>query len=262
MRPATTPYWFLISLLGCTSVPQTSYCEATCDWAVACHSEMRELGDEVASNCLNATREASAQCETSEAGGLDPATAKLLTTCTDAVANLEDDLTCGAFTGSLEERTTGASPQACVTQGEDFLPVFEAARNTTQESAGELCNRMAESFCRQVETCIVGDAGGELPQDALDTLGTPYERCISDLTATFVDDCQTNQLYEPGTSLIQPNIAREGALVCLGDLESRECGELFGGEIDPICGAAFMDTASALTFFTGLADLVTSYADF
>ena len=262
MRHATTPYWFLISLLGCTALPQTSYCEATCDWALACHSEMRELSDDVPSNCLNATREASAQCENSEEAGLDPATAKLLTTCTNAVADLEEDLTCGAFTGSLEERTMGAPPQACVTQGEDALPVFEAARDTTQESADELCERMAESFCRQVETCIVGDADGEIPQDALDTLGTPYERCISDLTATFIDDCQANQTYQPGTSLIQPNTAREGAFVCLDDLESRECGELFGGEIDPICGAAFIDTAAALTFFTGLADLVTSYGEF
>ena len=132
----------------------------------------------------------------------------------------------------------------------------------SEESAGELCDRMAESFCRQVETCIVGDAGGEIPDEALNTLGTPYERCISDMTSSFVADCQANGLYEPGESLIQPNTAREGALACLSDLESRECGDLFGGELDPICGAAFTDTDSALEFFGGLTELASSYAEF
>lgn len=261
MRPAA-PYWILVSLMGCTATPQTSYCEATCDWAIACHSETREVGDETLASCIDATHAASDQCQKSEDEGLDMATSKLLLTCTDAVADLQADLECGPFTGDLEERTTAAPPQACVSQGEDALPVFEAARGATEESSDELCDRMAESFCRQVETCIVGDAGGEIPSEALDTLGTPYERCISDMTASFVNDCQTNGLYEPGESLIQPNTAREGALVCLEDLESRECGDLFGGELDPICGAAFTDTDTALEFFGGLTELVTAYAEF
>ena len=115
--------------------------------------------------------------------------------------NAVDDLAaageCGVFVGSLEERTLAAPPATCVAQGTDALPVLNAAQAATAETSGEICQRLADSFCRQTEECILADYGGELPQDLTDSLGTPYDRCIAELSSSFTATCASPMCTPP-----------------------------------------------------------------
>jgi len=215
--------------------------------------------DAMRSRCLEDTKAASNQCSKAENGELDAATAQLLPPCVNAVDDLAAEGDCGVFVGSLEERTLAAPPATCVAQGTDALPVLNAAQAATAETSGELCQRLAESFCRQTEECILADYGGELPEDLTNSLGTPYDRCIAELSSSFTATCSQSDVYAMSES-ITPNPTREAAFECLGGLTAGTCDGFMSVDTDPICTLAFVDAKTAQAFFTQVFDIVSSYA--
>jgi hypothetical protein len=259
-----------LSLVGCddakdaleTDTPQTSYCESLCDWAVGCAETERDIdAATMLANCEAATAAIDSSCAEAEAGTLDPATSAVLTECTDAIAESAAAGECDGFVGSYDDLSTFTPPAECAGQGTDAQSTAEAAQDSTAETNEELCERFTESFCVQLETCIVADLfGGTIPQEIIDTLGQPVDLCISELD-TVTQTCVSDGLYEAEEDLTDVNTARQGARECLSGIEDLTCDELFAGEVPELCGASFTSTDTALEFFGALAAIATDYSD-
>ena len=257
-----------LSLLACDSIkdavatgePQTSYCEALCDWAVSCADE--ERGVDVAAltaSCLAEAEAADPDCAAAGAGELDPISSEALAACTEAIAESAGAGECAAFTGSIDELKAGTPPAACATQGADAQATFTEVQSATTESNEELCERFTESFCVQLDTCITADLfGGSIPSEVTDLLGDPVDLCVSELDAV-TSTCIAEDLYSPEEDLSDLNTARQGARECLAELESLSCEQLFSGEVPELCGASFTDTETALSFFEALAGIAVQY---
>ena len=87
--------------------PQTSYCEALCDWAVSCAEGESSLStDEMMDACLADTRASDPKCADAEAGELSIDKALILTECTNAVSDME----CSGLTGSAIGLATAELP--------------------------------------------------------------------------------------------------------------------------------------------------------
>ncbi len=257
-----------LSLLACDSIkdavatgePQTSYCEALCDWAVSCADE--ERGVDVAAltaSCLAEAEAADPDCAAAGAGELDPISSEALAACTEAIAESAGAGECAAFTGSIDELKAGTPPAACATQGADAQATFTEVQSATTESNEELCERFTESFCVQLDTCITADLfGGSIPSEVTDLLGDPVDLCVSELDAV-TSTCVAEDLYSPEEDLSDLNTARQGARECLAELESLSCEQLFSGKVPELCGASFTDTETALSFFEALAGIAVQY---
>jgi hypothetical protein len=139
------------------------------------------------------------------------------------------------------------------------LPVLNAAQAATAETSGELCQRIADSFCRQTEECILADYDGELPEDLTDSLGTPYDRCIAELSSSFTATCTQSELYAASEN-ITPNPTREAAFECLEGITAGTCDGFLSVDTDPVCALAFVDAKTAQAFFTQVFDIVSAYA--
>ena len=149
-----------IGLIACDAVkdaagdviegePQTSYCEAVCDWAVDCSGE-----DGALDACLEDTRAEDSSCADAESGDLDPATSKLVEDC---VATVETD-SCDGLTGSVDAQTTATPSAACVaSEGTAAVATYNAARIATQSSGADFCADLGTSICAHVVDCLVGD---------------------------------------------------------------------------------------------------------
>ena len=250
--------------MGCAGDPVQSYCEATCDWAVACQSGDGWVDDEnvLYEDCLAATRAIDDSCAKAESGKMDPASKKALEVCTSAVNAKNDAGECDLFT--LQDPTAlglDSLPTECATQGQDAQAVFETAYTSTQESNDALCTRFTETYCLASAECILGDFGGEIPQSVKDALGgEPFDICVDRLAAQ-TQSCTDNGLYDPEESLTDtPNTARQGARMCLRDLSELSCEQINGGQLPEVCAASFTSTEDGLAFATVLFDLASEFS--
>ena len=244
--------------------PQTSYCTALCDWAVACAEDERAIedADAVYADCLEATYAADSSCAEADEGTLDVASATALTACTDALEDASSEGECGGHTGSIDDIKAGTTVPECAAQGADAQAVYDASRDSTAESSDELCDRYTLTFCESLDECVVGEVySGDIPQEVVDELGgTPVDLCVAGLSA-ITDQCKSDSLYEPEAEIDDLNTARQGARECLNGIVELTCDELFSGEVPKLCAAAFSSAEDAQAFFLVLADLAASFAD-
>jgi hypothetical protein len=212
--------------------PQTSYCEAVCDWAVECSGE-----DSAVDECLDATRAANSGCADAENGELDPASATLLSDC---VATVEAD-GCDALTGSVEAQTTSTPSAACVTsEGTAALTTYDAARSAAQSSGADFCDDLGASICANVVDCLVGDFGVDEATDALQTA------CEAGAVLALVSSCKEVDL-DPSYGT-DPNLNRIAANSCADTMNGLESScDVFSADAWPpeTCAAVLVD-ASAL----------------
>jgi hypothetical protein len=238
----------LMALTACKGEPQPSYCEAVCDWAVSCAATEREV-DEAAllETCLADARAADPTCADAEAGKINAATRKLLTTCTDAIDAAAGAGECDGFVGSVDDQKTATTPKECATLGADSQSTFEAARTATAETNEELCARFTETICVKLDECVLGDLGGSIPDAVVTAMGgTPLEICIQRLDPLLTAECVASGLYAPEESLTDVNTARQGARECLVGFSETTCEDLYAGSFAPECGAAFTSTEQSV----------------
>jgi hypothetical protein len=242
---------------------ESSYCEALCDWAVACAAEEREV-DEAAlrQQCLDATHAADSSCAEAEAGELSETDAIAVNTCVDAIEAEQAAGECGAWTGSYDELATSAMPADCAGLGAEAQDTFEAAQQGASESNDELCTRMTHEYCLTLEECLLGEIyDGEIPQEVLDLLGgTPVQLCETRLDG-ITSGCIEDNLYAPEESRADLNTARQAARECLEGLAEMSCSDLWSGDVPKVCSAAFSSAEDGLEFFGALFDLFTEFSD-
>ncbi len=245
----------LLGLTACETEAQTSYCEAACEWTTQCEAEARAIDPLIHGDCRAATMAINGKCETQEVDGVDAASAKVLTECTDALAAKTEALDCSGITGSYDEMVLGAPPKECATQ-ESAVEVFTEARYSTWEQNGELCDRFTTSWCERVDQCLVQQLG--VNEEVWEALGgTGAELCIaSSGISSFANECDADSLYERETDLTSPNLARQGARECLGNLDALTCDQILGGDMPEECAASFTSTEQATSFAGGIFELV------
>ncbi|MEQ1572062.1 MAG: hypothetical protein ABMA64_40920 [Myxococcota bacterium] len=263
MNVASKGFLLLMISLACKGEPVRSYCEALCDWAVTCNATERDIDSALAlESCLAATRASDASCEKAETGSIDPASKKLLQGCVNAIDDKATAAECDGFVGSFDEIKIGSPPAECTTQAGDFAATYEEARDTTQETGEQLCNRFTDTFCKRAEECILGDFAGDIPQAAIDALGgTPYELCVERLDGPFTSECSSSGLYAPEDGLLDANIARQSARECLGDFSTVSCDSMFSAPptLTPLCAASFSSPAQLLAVGEALVGLGTDF---
>ncbi|MFT5684684.1 MAG: hypothetical protein ACI8RZ_005628 [Myxococcota bacterium] len=245
----------LTLLLGCETTPQTSYCEALCDWASECAAGERDVEDGLVDDCLTATEAAEADCATASTDGV-AAGGGLLTTCTDAVDAEAAAGECGGFTGTIDELKVATTPTECVSQGADAQATFEVARDAVAETNDQLCSRFTTTYCEAMDACLISELG-DIPDSVWENLGgSAVELCQdSPGIATFTTSCTDEQLYLPEASLEDVNTARQGARECMRGFDAVTCNELLSGDIPKTCAAAFTSTDQAVGFAGGLLDI-------
>lgn len=257
MRPVrfVTALAALFSLAGCATDPQTSYCEALCDWAVECQAGDRDVdADALRAECIAATEAVDGSCADASKG-LGPADAKLTTDCTDAIAAKQSAGECTAFTGRVDDQATETTPKECASQGASAQDTFDAARDSTAESNDDMCERFADTFCQATDECVRAQLGANV--DAIiEAVGfSPYDSCRTK-TDSNTQACLTEEQYLLGESVTDPNAQREFARECLGDFSEVTCDELLGGQLPAECAGALEDP----TAYTGaLAGVLTEF---
>jgi len=266
VRRALTPSILLCLPLiaaSCSSDPTTSYCEALCDWAVTCAEGERSVdADALREQCLTEARATDETCADAEEGKINAATAKILEPCVTAIESAESAGECDGFTGRIDDLKTATTPGECAGQGTDAQAVFDTVRESTEETSDELCNRFTETFCGQLDTCIVSAyyPGGEVPTDVTDITGTPVEVCIDNLSPV-TDICLTNGLYEPEENLDDVNVARQGARECLDGIADISCDDLLAGNLPEFCAGSFLNNDDLLTFGTALFETAVTFQE-
>jgi hypothetical protein len=245
---------FLGIAVACSGDPVRSYCEALCDWAVACAETERPVdAAALLEECLAETRASDGSCENAETGSINPASKKLLEGCVNDIDAKAAALECDGFTGSFDDIKTGTPPTSCGSQADDFLATYAVAQQSTFEDSESLCGRFAGGLCTRVEACVLGDF--ELPQTAIDALGgTPYELCLERIDPVYTSTCISADLYAPEEGLLDANIARQSARECLPTVEEVACEDLIASppNLSPTCAAAFSSPDDLLAVGTAL----------
>ena len=222
--------------------PQTSYCEAVCEWAVGCTGD-----DSMLDSCLEDTRAADSNCAAAESGDINPASSTLLEDCVTSVSSDS----CDGLNGSIDAQTTATPSTACVTsEGDAAIETYNAARTAVQSSGEQFCTDLGSSICANVVDCLVGDFGVEEAEDAL------QEACESTAISALVTTCNDVDL-EPSYGT-DPNVNRMAANSCsdaVGGL-SDSCA-VFSADAWPADCAAVVVDASALP---GLVENLVSFA--
>ncbi|MFT4626360.1 MAG: hypothetical protein ACI8PZ_005037 [Myxococcota bacterium] len=243
--------------------PQTSYCTGVCDWALHCHEQDRDLdADAVYQDCLDATYAADSDCGVADSkDGLPPEDSLAVSECTDAIDAKITANECGAFTGDEVAQKSGTAPQpACAGVGVDGQATFDAGREATLEGGEEMCDRFSTTWCERVSSCLLGDF--ELPQEAIDAVGTPQDICEARMEGVFTNSCRSNGLYDPPASLTDVNTARIAATSCIASVADVSCDDMFSGSLPPVCGAAFSGPDQLADFGIGLLGSACEFADF
>ena len=224
------------------SEPQTSYCEAVCDWAVGCTGD-----DSALESCLEDTRAADSNCAAAESGDINPASSTLLEDCVTSVASDS----CDGLNGSIDAQTTATPSTACVTsEGDAAIETYNAARVSVQPSGEEFCTDLGSTICAHAVDCLVGDFDVEDVDNALQGL------CESTAISALVSTCNDVDL-EPSYGT-EPNVNRMGANSCaeaVGGL-SDSCA-VFSEEAWPADCASVVVDASALP---GLVENLVTFA--
>jgi hypothetical protein len=266
MMNLVTKGFLFLTILACKGEPTRSYCEALCDWAVTCAEGERPVdAAALTEECLAATRASDGSCEKAETGSIDPASRSLLKGCVTAIDDKAAAAECDGFTGGFEEIKIGAPPAECTTQAGDYLATYNEARDATQESGPELCQRFSENLCQKTADCILGDFQGEIPQEAIDALGgTPVELCVERLDAAFTSECSSSGLYDPEDAMLEANLARQGARGCIPSLSSVACTDLFANppQLSIECAAAFSSPDDLMSVGQALIGLSEDFAQY
>lgn len=254
----------VLSMLACKGEPKRSYCEALCDWAVSCAAAEREIDTEAElAECLAATSASDPSCAKAEEGTIDPASAKLLEPCVNAIDGAAAAGECEPFTGTPQQVLTGTVPAECATQAGDAIATFEVAQSSTVETGAELCQRYAETICRRAEECILGDFGGEIPQAVTDEIGTPFDNCVRALEPVFTNDCIANDLYAAEQSVTDVNPTRQAARDCLVGFEAVPCDQLLDqGMLPETCAGSQSSPDDLLRIGEVVFDLGLQYAEY
>jgi hypothetical protein len=193
--------------------PTTSYCEALCDWGVACAVEDRPVDeDELNEACLDATHDVDGNCSAAENGSIDAAARPTLSLCVSSV----DTFGCDAINGN-ELEVKGARVEAmgtdCVTYDTSGAQAtFDAARQAVMEGGAEMCDRMTDTFCGAITQCFIDKVS------ALDAQKeTIMEQCQSTLFGGITSTCKSDGRYAQPVSLLEYNENRFFAQQCLND---------------------------------------------
>jgi len=250
----TTPRHFLLlsvtaaTIAACDALkadPQTSYCEAICDWATECSGETASLD-----SCLEATRAANSNCADAENGELNIANSALVEECVETV----EEATCEGINGSIDEQTTATPSAECVaSEGSAAVDAYNAARTSTQTDGETFCEDIGTSICGHVVDCLVGDFGIDEATDALQSA------CEATAVSNLVTTCKTVDM-EPryGTD---PNVNRITANECSTTVaELDDSCAVFTEAAWPAECAAVVADAAALP--GAVADLISFAADY
>ena len=253
--------FFAFALTACTTEPQTSYCEALCDQAVACAENERAVADTLYTDCLTATESANENCAKQSDEGVNAAAAAALTECTDAIADAQAAEECGPFTGSIDELKLGTPAPECASQT-NAIETYEAARTSTTETGPQLCTRFTTDWCTRVEECVI-DQVGEVSDATWTALGgTASELCLaSSGVSDFQTACEGEDRYAAESSLDDINLGRQGARECLTELGALSCGEVLSEEVPEVCAAAFTSTDEALAFASSVVSILVTVQD-
>jgi len=247
---------FALTLTSCTTEPQTSYCEALCDQAVACAEGERAVDDTLYTDCLTATEATNENCAKQSDEGVNAAAATALTECTDAIAAQQGAGECGPFTGSIDELKLGAPAAECASQT-NTLDTYEAARTSTYETGPQLCSRFTSDWCGRVEECVIDEVGDVSDETWTALGGTASELCLaSSGISSFQTACEGEDRYVAEASLDDINLGRQGARECLAELGALSCGEVLSDEVPEVCAAAFTSTDEALAFASSVVSIL------
>ncbi len=229
--------------------PQTSYCEALCDWAVTCAEGESSLGpDEMMDACLSDTRASDPKCADAEAGELSVDKALILTECTNSVIAME----CNGLTGSETEVGSARPPELMCIAGYggvddpssidfndpaaladiDSYATFNAARNAVMKTGDELCDEVSWSICDSLIGCAAGMTGTE----GSDEVEAVMEECQG-IFGEFTSNCKDNGLYDQ-TLPLDLNLTRWMADDCVEGLATVDACDLTGWPLD--CAGAFV----------------------
>lgn len=271
------------SFSGCDDIlladPQKSTCQAYCEWAVACHSEAREVNDEdLLATCLRDTQAENKRCVEMETKGIPIPLSLLYERCTDKIDSLKRSNDCGPFTGDAVEINTSTSPLECTSVADEDIDVFNTARLATAESNDALCERMSKTLCERSTGCLSSEYN--VPDQYLSGATPPaQERCLDRFETAVTNSCKSEGLYaissaaptteEPvdgkadididlddvedvlPTVFFSVNPNREAARACLESLSGLACGELFSGTLPPVCAGAFSDPTEVVGAMNG-----------
>ena len=227
------------------SEPQTSYCEAVCNWAVECSGETASLD-----SCLEATRAANSNCADAENGDLNVVESSLVEDCVETV----EAASCEGLTGSVDEQSTATPSAECVaSEGSAAVDAYNEARTSTQADGETFCEDIGSSICGHVVDCLVGDFGIDEATEALQAA------CEATAVSNLVTTCKTVDM-EPryGTD---PNVNRITANTCsttVAELDN-SC-DVFSADAWPAECAAVVADAEALPGAVG--DLISFASEY
>ncbi len=217
--------------------PQTSYCEAVCDWAVTCADEdgtSSLSADEMMTECLDATHATDSACADAESGDLSVDQSLILTECTNAV----DAMDCSGLTGSSTDVGSGRPPEMmCIAgyggvddvTGLDFsdptsladvgaYETYNEARNAVMKTGDEVCDDVTQSIC----AALIGCATAPTDMEGSDAEEFLLEQC-NDAFDGFVSSCKEKGLYDQ-TLPVDLNLTRWAADDCVeGFAEADAC---------------------------------------
>jgi len=236
-----------------------SYCEAVCDWAVACADGTSDLtADEMMARCIEETEAADPGCGGAE-DGIALEDAALLNECTaDQKAQ-----SCDGLIGS-EAQVMGAHPPAltCIAGyggGSDAivsalsnLPdgavelmdvqvymTYNVARNAVMETGSEVCERFEESMCGYMYDCLEDKAGTGVDASTQDTI---IDACVDRVFGGITDTCISSGRYDSFLP-IDYNLARYSAMECMDDWDatasSGSACDIFTSTPAAVCAGAF-----------------------
>ena len=221
-----------------SSDPQTSYCEAVCDWAVDCSGESDAL-----ESCLEATRAVDANCGAAESGELNMASGQLVEDC---VATVDAD-NCDGLTGSIDAQGTATPSTECITsEGVAATDAYNEARTSVQPSGEAFCEDLGAQICSHVVDCLVGQ-NSELVSDTLQDL------CVNGPIAGVITSCQAVDL-EVGYGT-DSNANRFAANVCSNTMSGLEnsCDVFTTEAWPPECTGSVIEASALVELATNLA---------
>ena len=242
--------------------PQTSYCEAVCDWAVTCAAGERSISEDAErSACLTAARAADPACADAESGDIDIATSEVLTGCTDAVQAEVDGGDCTPFDPAYEQ-IPQIPPTECAAEDPDG-EILDDARDATAETNGELCDRFSTGVCDAAASCIETTLGSEVYDAVVQALGEDASQMCQETEAvsSHTDECTSSDLYVAQDNTTDYNTARAAARDCLEAVVTATCDDILAGNLPETCAGAFSTTDDLTSFGAALLDVATQYQE-
>lgn len=220
-------------LVGCggKGSADQSYCQSLCDWAVECATADGGDADALMTECLAATSAASSTCAEFDNGEMSKADELVLADCNSDIADNQAAGECDGFTGTIAQAELSQPPVGC--NGLDGAQeAFTAAQESVIPGSAEVCVDVADTFCGKLATCIDESTGF----DSSTVDDAPYDACMTALDGR-VSECIADDTYAADPA----NTQRAGADECLASFDEVSCDDILGGNMPPVCAAAFVD---------------------